>query len=242
MSEKTIQFTDKSGNYLYPKIRTANAINDGNYLQVSDSGTEGWALVWTSQGPKWQAVVSNQQPLRYRNFTSSDVSQGKITLPQLNIPVGIETSAGNYYPVEKLSVELGVASVTVDLAAYLAYQGTPSVTGTWRVWFAGGTQDRMPLIETSDSIIPSQHHAYKIQLTSGMTVGIDTAGLISNTAVTFELWLDMPSTAVSFTLPSLTWIDGSAPSFTSGNTRYVVTVRWNGTKLLANLAYTESLA
>lgn len=241
MSEKTIQLTDKSGNYLYPKIRTANVINDGNYLQVSDSGTEGWALVWTSQGPKWQAVTSGQEPLRYQNFTSSDVSQGKVTLPQLNIPVGIETSAGNYYPVQKATVELGIASVTVDLAAYLAYQGEASVTGTWRVWFAGGTQDRMPLLETSDSIIPSQHHAYKIPLTSGMTIAIDSSGLTSNTVVTFQLWLDMPSTAVSFTLPSFTWTNGTTPDFTTGSTRYVVVVRWNGTKFLANLAYTEPL-
>ena len=140
-SEKTIQFTDKSGNYLYPKIRTANAINDGHFLQVSDSGTVGQTLVWTSQGPKWEDVSYSSDSitqLRYQNFTSEDVSDGKVTFPQLNIPVGVETSSGNYYPIQKGSVQLGLDNVAIELAPYLAYEDTPYVTGTWRVWFSGG--------------------------------------------------------------------------------------------------------
>lgn len=57
-----------------------------------------------------------------------------------------------------------------------------------------------------------------------------------------ELWLDMPTPAVPFTLQSFTWVDGAAPDFSSASTRYAMTVRWNGTKFLANLAYTEALA
>ena len=185
MSEHTIQLTDRSGNYLYPKIRTANAINDGGFLQVSDSGSEGQALVWTSNGPQWQPVSFEENPLRYRNFTSSDVSQGKVTFGELNIPVGVETSSGHYYPVEKSTVSLGVASVTVDLAAYLAYDGVSSVTGTWRVWFAGGTQDRMPILTGSSPLDPAEHCAYKITLSSGMTISFNTSTLDANTCVTF---------------------------------------------------------
>jgi len=80
-----------------------------------------------------------------------------------------------------------------------------------------------------------------VSLTSGMVIGVDSSGLTSSVCVTQELWLDMPSTAVSFTLPAFTWTNGAAPDFTSASTRYVVVARWNGTKFLANLAYTEAL-
>ena len=143
-SEKTIQFTDKSGNYLYPKIRTANVINDGHFLQVSDSGYQGYVLIWTAYGPKWQPVGSDSPVIRYRSFTSSDVHDGKVSFTGVNAPVGVETSQGNYYPVQKLSVELGVSGISIILDPYLVYQGTPSVTGTWRVWFAGGSQQLPP--------------------------------------------------------------------------------------------------
>lgn len=45
---------------------------------------------------------------------------------------------------------------------------------------------------------------------------------------TFELWLVMGGTVVSFSLPdNLTWI-GVAPSFDSANTLYALVLRWDG--------------
>lgn len=52
--DKLIQFKDKSGNLLFPKIKTANVINDGHFLQVSDSGAPGQYLVMTPFGPRWE--------------------------------------------------------------------------------------------------------------------------------------------------------------------------------------------
>lgn len=45
---------------------------------------------------------------------------------------------------------------------------------------------------------------------------------------TFELWLVMDSTVVSFSLPdTLTWV-GTTPNFDSANTLYALVIRWDG--------------
>lgn len=69
----------------------------------------------------------------------------------LNIPVGVETSSGAYYPIEKGSIQIGSDSVTLDLTPYLAYQGQSALTGTWRAWFSAGHQ-------TSDSLDLSDYY------------------------------------------------------------------------------------
>lgn len=45
---------------------------------------------------------------------------------------------------------------------------------------------------------------------------------------TFELWLVMGGTVVSFSLPdNLTWV-GATPNFDSANTLYALVIRWDG--------------
>ena len=107
---------------------------------------------------------------------------------------------------------------------------------------AGGIPDFQMISSGGSSIVPQVNHVYQVALSSGTSITVDSSGLASSMCMTSELWLDMPSPAVSFTLPSFTWVDGAAPDFTSASTRYAITVRWNGTKFLANLAYTEALA
>lgn len=64
-----------------------------------------------------------------------------------------------------------------------------------------------------------------------------TAGRCS----TFELWLTMGATVVSFSMPDdLVWV--STPSFDSANTLYAIAIRWDGESFVANLAYTKSVA
>lgn len=107
---------------------------------------------------------------------------------------------------------------------------------------AGGIPDFQLITSGGSSIVPQVNHVYQVALTSGAVISVNSSGLTSSVCVTQELWIDMPSTAVSFSLPGFTWIDGIVPDFATGNTRYVLTVRWNGTKFLANSAYEESLA
>jgi hypothetical protein len=101
---------------------------------------------------------------------------------------------------------------------------------------AGGIPDFQVIHEGGSSIVPMVNHAYRVPLSSGTSISINSSGLTSSICVTQELWLDMPSTPVVFTLPAFTWVDGAVPDFAFGNRRYVITVRWDGEDFLANLA------
>ena len=65
----------------------------------------------------------------------------KIILQGLQVPVGIETSQGHYYPIEKGSIEIGSDSVIIDIVPYLAYDGVQTFVPNWRVWMGAGMQD-----------------------------------------------------------------------------------------------------
>jgi hypothetical protein len=172
----------------------------------------------------------------------SSLTSGAIVLESEAVPVYVQTSAGTLYPVEKGTISISSGSWYIDPAAYLAYDGVSSFSGPWTVYYTGGLPDFQYIHGGSSSIIPLEHQVYQIPLSSGASVTVDSSGLNSSVCMTAELWLDMPSPAVPFTIPTFTWVDGAAPDFTSSSTRYAVTVRWNGTKFLANLAYTEDLA
>lgn len=172
----------------------------------------------------------------------SSLTSGAIVLESEAVPVYVRTSAGTLYPVEKGTISISSGSWHIDPAAYLAYDGVSSFAGPWTVYYAGGLPDFQYIHGGSSSIVPLEHQVYQISISSGASVTVDSSGLNSSVCMTAELWLDMPSSAVSFTLPAFTWIDGGAPLFSSGSTRYAITIRWNGSKFLANLAYTEALA
>ena len=74
--------------------------------------------------------------------TFSNVSENIATLATSNIPVGVRTNKGNYYPVEKGSIVINVSggTVQIDVSPYLAYDNSASFSGTWTVYFAAGKQ------------------------------------------------------------------------------------------------------
>lgn len=57
-----------------------------------------------------------------------------------------------------------------------------------------------------------------------------------NKSTTMELWLIMPETVVPFSMPNVSWLE--EPSFDTANTLYAVVLRWDGEKIIANIAYT----
>ena len=73
---------------------------------------------------------------------SSVSAENKATLNGTNVPVGIMTNSGNYYPIEKGSVIINVSegNVQLDVSPYLAYDNSASFSGTWTVYFAAGKQ------------------------------------------------------------------------------------------------------
>lgn len=70
------------------------------------------------------------------------------------------------------------------------------------------------------------------------TVTDSTGATATGHFYTMELWLAMP-TVVPFTIANVTWIED--PDFSEENQVYCIVVRWNGKKLLANIAYREDL-
>ena len=111
----------------------------------------------------------------------------------------------------------------------------------------GSGADIIPL--TSTSITPQEGAVFKKTLAADDTFTIDSTGLSASKQITFELHLVQPSTAVSFTLPNtLIWAEwenfdssNAAPDMSTGNTLYCIVIRWDGSDLLANLAYRKAI-
>jgi hypothetical protein len=80
----------------------------------------------------------------------------------------------------------------------------------------------------------------KHTLTADEVISLDTSAMPSDRCVTMELWLTMPEEVVSFSIPDVTWIE--EPSFDTGNMLYCVILRWDGEKVLANLAYSVEVS
>lgn len=126
-------------------------------------------------------------------------------------------------------------------------------TGTWRLYFAAGNSPKegdLILPKTNTSIVPQHNLIIRHTLQTNDTILISTSQLVSDRQVTFELHLVQPSTAVSFTLPaSLIWADSfgdfasanTAPAMSTANMEYCIVIRWDGSDLLANLAYTKAI-
>lgn len=80
-------------------------------------------------------------------------------------------------------------------------------------------------------------------LSADEVLAFDTSGFRAGICATCELWLTMPSDVVSFSFPeTLVWVDGSAPSIDAGDMQYVIVLRWDGERLIANLAYSVEVA
>ena len=71
-------------------------------------------------------------------------------------------------------------------------------------------------------------------------ITIDTSEMTSDKSVTMELWLTMPKTVVSFSIPGVNWLE--EPSFDTANMLYCVVLRWDGEKVLANVAYSVEVS
>lgn len=99
-----------------------------------------------------------------------------------------------------------------------------------------GKVSGMDISKTESTTIPLLHNSVvKHSLTTDDVITVDVAGLTADKSVTMELWLTMPETVVSFSIPNVTWIE--EPSFDTGNMLYCVVLRWDGAKVLANVAY-----
>ena len=80
----------------------------------------------------------------------------------------------------------------------------------------------------------------KHTLSENDVITFDTVSLDENLCITMELWLTMPETVVSFSVPDVTWIE--EPAFDTANTLYCVVIRWDGENVLANAGYSVEVS
>ena len=188
-------------------------------------------------------------------LTFSSVTDNKVTFAGTEtLPFGVLTDSGNFYPLEKgsLTVDTANNTFTLNVTPYLAYDNVSAFSGTWRVYFSAGSSDPGDDIATlaSTDITPKHDAIYVHELANDDTFTIDSTGLSATKQVTFELHLVQPSTDVSFTLPlTILWPDKDAkfastnppPAMDTADTEYCIVIRWDGSDLLANLAYTKAI-
>jgi len=104
--------------------------------------------------------------------------------------------------------------------------------------------------QRNTTIYPENNKVYKHTLEEDETISINTSNLPFNYCMNFELWLKMPSSSVSFTFGNnIYWnsdeifsLSNDPPDFSDTNMLYVLCFRYDGSRLLANLAYKIDLS
>lgn len=99
------------------------------------------------------------------------------------------------------------------------------------------------------SIVPKENKIYKYTLSADSELTIDTTALTASNTVDFELHLVQGATAKAVTWPnSIVWGENgvfkgsnTAPAINEANTLYAFSIRWNGSILLVNLAYSQEI-
>lgn len=94
---------------------------------------------------------------------------------------------------------------------------------------------------TESAFAPVDGAIYKHTIVAGETIELGTTNFTADRCATFELWLTMGDTVVSFSLPdNLVWVS-SAPIFGDINTLYALVIRWDGSGFVANMAYSKEV-
>lgn len=236
-----------NGNWYINGVDTGLPSRGPNGITPNIGSNGNWWIGSTDTGVK--AEISGS----YIEFSAVD-SSGNYTLAGIiTVPYAVLTNAGHFYPVEKGSLLVNTTNntVTLNVAPYLAYDGAASFTGTWRLYFAAGSIEAGDDIATlTTTAITPQHGAiFRKTLAASDAFTINTASLTASKQVTFELHLIQPSTAVSFTLPNtLIWpkleefsSENPPPAMDKDDKLYCIVIRWDGSDLLANLAYSKAV-
>lgn len=99
------------------------------------------------------------------------------------------------------------------------------------------------------ALAPKDNKIYKYTLSADSELTIDTTALTANNTVDFELHLVQSATPKAVTWPNgITWgengvfkASNTAPAINESNTLYAFSIRWHGSKLLINLAYSQEI-
>ena len=248
-NDKNVISTDQNGNISIGSNSTGvNVLTSNLKLNGNSTNTSGGLLVLDAKGMVPSDLISDSDKVTNKAFrhafTSSDVTEGTLRVSTYGCPVSISDDTGITYPLQFGSFTMDGKNVVINMMANLSAIGK-EVTGTWYVNFASGGKETpagVSITEHTESVFaPVDGAIYKHTIVAGETIELETANLTADRCATFELWLTMGATVVSFSLPdNLVWIS-SAPSFGDINTLYALVIRWDGAGFVANMAYSKEV-
>lgn len=236
-------------------------VNQVNYEQLVNQAVaaaqsaQQYAKQATEQRQAVEALVVNinQQQIAQLNTIKQDIKQALINKGQqptdsfadyaqlinsIEVPYGvlIEGTDGQLL-FQQLQLQGDVVTTKGQprsVQGYYVYQ-----TGVQQPQYEGAVM--IPVItEITDGVIPFKHNTVvQYQVNADDVLSINTQELKSGQCATMELWLVMDQ-IVSFSLNDVVWV--KQPQFDTANTTYTIVLRWNGSQVIANIAYKREQA
>ena len=219
----------------------------GNPLAVSDDlATVSWVKSLLLGGNVGSFVDKNTFDEKIQEITNA--LDGKLEQSDLSEYVDSETleTALNLInqqlsgKTDQTAFDETVESLTKQLAGKTAQSVfDETVESLEQAISAVDLTDGLPISTAETTAIPIQNHAVvKRLIAEGDAFTFDVSGLSAGYCANMELWLEMRDSVKTFSFPAdLTWIDNSVPAFDTADKVYAIVLRWDGSRLLANLAY-----
>lgn len=173
-------------------------------------------------------------------------AQPRVYVPGLPVPYvmdayytadDVDTLLSGYYPKTSIDTLLSGFYSKTAIDTLLGGKLEKVTNGTGRKYagnngsynYVGNTGIDYALAVSGTNIAFSPEQTiYSITPTSGNVYTFDTTLIPSDTVWTCELWV-VQSSPVTFTLPTISWIDGSVPDFTASGTVWLVLRYASGT-------------
>lgn len=132
----TITYTDETTSTFTVTNGTDGQDGSDGLTPEIDPDTKHWMIGGSDTG------VVAEAKLEGGTAEITEVADNIATLSGTNVPVGVRTNSGTYYPIEKGSVVIDITNgqIKLDVTPYLAYDNAASFTGPWTVYYAAGSK------------------------------------------------------------------------------------------------------
>lgn len=132
----TITYTDETTSTFTVTNGTDGQDGSDGLTPEIDPDTKHWMIGGSDTGVVAEAKLEGE------TAEITEVADNIATLSGTNVPVGVRTNSGTYYPIEKGSVVIDITNgqIKLDVTPYLAYDNAASFTGPWTVYYAAGSK------------------------------------------------------------------------------------------------------
>lgn len=104
-----------------------------------DQSTNEIVIRYKDSNGKYGNISSGYSNIEQQTEINS-IENGFIVLKNTAIPVFIKTSIGNIYPIEKDTIKQVGEDFYIEVEPYLAYDNIVEFSGTWTVYYGGGSK------------------------------------------------------------------------------------------------------